>query len=110
MRSRVKDTFIHESCLLSAGGHCQQIHQQLCELLARTRISEMLDRVGRAQDEESCTDLYRRYLQDYIRSVHQVTHKHSSVEYMVSCVCRWPGVPLVLFFTADRGGSEQHNQ
>ena len=46
----------------------------------------MLDIVGRAQDEESCTDLYRRYLQDYIRSVHQVTHKQSSVEYKVSCV------------------------
>ena len=72
----------------------------------------MLDKVGRVQDEESCTDLYRRYLHDYIRSVHQVTHKQSSVEYKVSCV------QLMMFFnetslfsfTADRGGSEHHDQ
>ena len=73
--------------LLSAGSHHQQIHQQLCELLAGTGISEMLDRVGRVQDEESCNDLYKRYLHDYIRSVHQVTHKCSRVEYKVRCVC-----------------------
>ena len=53
----------------------------------------MLDRVGRAQDEESCTDLYRRYLQDYIRSVHQVTHKQSSVEYKVRYVYAADDVP-----------------
>ena len=98
--------------LLSSGGHRQQIHQQLCELLSGTGISGMLDRVGRAQDEESCTDLYRRYLQDYIRSVHQVTHKQSSVEYKVSCV-----QPMMCFnetslfsFAADRGGSKHHDQ
>ena len=35
------------------------------------------------QDEESCNDLYRRYLRDYIRCVHQVTHKQSPIEYKV---------------------------
>ena len=72
----------------------------------------MLDRVGRVLDEESCNDLYRRYLQDYIRSVHQVTHKHSGVEYKVKCVCnRLRALLKPLFsFTADRGGSEHHDQ
>ena len=72
----------------------------------------MLDRVGSVQDEESCSDLYRRYLHDYIRSVHQVTHKFSGAEYMVSCV-----QPMMCFnetslfsFTADRRGSERHDQ
>ena len=72
----------------------------------------MLDRVGRAQDEESCTDLYRRYLQDYIRSVHQVTHKHSGAEYKVSCVqlmiCF--NETSLFSFTANRGGSKHHDQ
>ena len=86
MRSEwVKDLFM-KTCF-SAGGHRHQIHQQLCELLAGTEISEMLDRVERAHDKKSCNDLYRRYLWDYIRSVHQVTHNHSGVEYKVSCVC-----------------------
>ena len=47
----------------------------------------MLDRVGRVLDEESCNDLYKRYLQDYIRSVHQVTHNCSGDEYKVRCLC-----------------------
>ena len=43
----------------------------------------MLDRVEIVQDEESCSDLYRRYLRDYIRCVHQVTHNESLLEYKV---------------------------
>ena len=56
----------------------------MCELLANTGTGEVLDSVG--EEEEHSGDLYRRYLHDYIRSVHQVTHKQSSVEYKVSCV------------------------
>ena len=71
----------------------------------------MLDRVGRVLDEESCNDLYRRYLCDYIRSVHQVTHKLSGVEYKVSCVQLMMCLNEKPFsFTADRGGSEHHDQ
>ena len=70
-------------CFVFSGGHRQQVHRQVCELLANTATGEVLDRVG---EEELSGDLYRRYLHDYIRSVHQVTHKQSSVEYKVSCV------------------------
>ena len=64
------------------GGHYQQIHHHLCELLAGTETGEMLSRVSE-QDEENCCDLYQCYLRDYIRSVHRVMHKQSSVEYKV---------------------------
>ena len=71
--------------LYSAGGHHQQIHHHLCELLAGTGTGKMLSRVSE-QDEENCCGLYQCYLRDYIRSVHRVMHKQSSIEYKVRCV------------------------
>ena len=63
--------------------HQQQIHQYLCKHLAGFRVGKMLDRVGKEEDKGNCTDLYRRYLRDYIRCVHLVTHSQSSAEYKV---------------------------
>ena len=65
------------------GGDRQQVHRHACELLANTGISEVLNRVG---EEKHLEDQYRRYLKDYIRSVHKVTHKHSRKEHMVRCM------------------------
>ena len=36
-------------------------------------------------NEKVWKDLYQRYLRDYIRCVHQVTHKQGAMEYLVSC-------------------------
>ena len=79
-----RESEVWKQCFVSTGGHRHQVHRQVCELLANTGTGEVLDRVG--EEEELSGDLYRRYLHDYIRSVHQVTHKQSSVEYKVSCV------------------------
>ena len=61
------------------GGHRQQVHQYLCEQLVGTDIKEPLESIN----EENLQDLYQCYLRDYIRCVHQVTHRQGAVEYLV---------------------------
>ena len=65
--------------IVTLGGHRQQVHQYLCEQLAGTDIREVLEIVN----EEDWKDLYQRYLRDYVRCVHQVTHGQSAEEYLV---------------------------
>ena len=71
------------SLTVHTDGHEQQIHQNLCKHLAASQIGKLLDRVGKEEDKENCSDLYRRYLCDYIRCVHWVTRSQSSAEYKV---------------------------
>ena len=71
----------------------------------------MLDRVEKVQDEESCSALYRRYLRDYIRCVHQVTHNESLNEYKVRrSMLHSESKLMIPSGTADRGGSEHDDQ
>ena len=65
-----------------AGDHKQQVHKKLCEMLAGTETGKILEKVT---EEEVLEDLYRRYLHDYLRSIHQVLHGESELEYKVSC-------------------------
>ena len=66
--------------LVALGGQRQQVHQYLCEQLVGTDIKEPLESIN----EENLQDLYQCYLSDYIRCIHQVTHKQGDREHWVS--------------------------
>lgn len=51
---------------------------KLCELLAGTATGDIL-----ATEDDNWEELYKRYLQDFVRSAHQVLHDNSSMEYEV---------------------------
>ena len=64
---------------LHAGGHQQQIFMQLCELIEDNPVAEVFECV----EVTSVNDFYRWYCHDFIRAVHQVTHKQGALEYKV---------------------------
>ena len=55
------------------------MHKQLCSLVADSPLGEALQSI---QDEEQCVELYQRYVHDFVRSVHNCTHK---TEEIVKC-------------------------
>ena len=76
-------TCIH--VLVYVGSSRQQIHRQLCKLVSVTSLGEIL--IG-VQEDGQCEELYRRYIHDFVRSVHKCTHKQNETvthEYKV-CV------------------------
>ena len=65
------------------GSNKQQIHRQLCELVSGTSLGEILATVI---DGAQCEELYRRYLHDFVRTVHKCPHKQDDIvryEYQV---------------------------
>ena len=61
----------------------QDVHRQLCGLVSGTNLGEILLSV---QDGGECEELYRRYLHDFVRSVHKCPHKTEAtvkLEYQV---------------------------
>ena len=71
--------------LFCVGSSRQQIHRQLCKLVSDTSLGEILMSV---QEDGQCEELYRRYIHDFVRSVHKCTHKQNETvkhEYKV-CV------------------------
>lgn len=80
---------------LCVGSSRQQIHRQLCKLVSDTSLGEILISV---QEDGQCEELYRRYIHDFVHSVHKCTHKQNETvkhEYKV-CVYKqlFPGLPL----------------
>ena len=55
-----------------AGSSTQRLHQQLCVLVEDKPLGEILARVP---EGGQCEEMYRRYLYDFVRSVHKCTHK-----------------------------------
>ena len=69
------------------GSSRQQIHKQLCKLVSDTSLGEVLMSV---QEDEQYEELYRRYIHDFVHTVHKCTHKQTETvkhEYKV-CVCK----------------------
>ena len=58
--------------LLHIGTQRAQVHRQLCSLVSDTPLGDVLTSV---QDGGLCVELYRRYLHDYVHSVHKCSHK-----------------------------------
>ena len=61
----------------------QILHRKLCALVSDTPLGIVLLSV---RDEEQCDELYKRYLHDFVRSVHKCTHKTEEIvtlEYQV---------------------------
>lgn len=56
------------------------MHLKLCELLAGTRTGEILASVN-----DNSKEFYQFYLHDFVKSVHQVLHDKSTMEYEVGC-------------------------
>ena len=54
------------------------MHIKLCELLTGTKTGDIL-----AAADDNWEELYKRYLQDFVRSAHQVLHDNFSMEYEV---------------------------
>ena len=80
--------------LLCVGSSKQQIHRQLCKLVSDTSLGEILMSV---QEDGQCEELYRRYIHDFVRSVHKCTHKQNETvkhEYKVCVYTIIPGLPL----------------
>ena len=66
------------------GSSRQRVHKKLCSLVSDSPLGDVL---GSVQDGH-CEELFRRYLHDFVRSVHMCTHKmEQSVkdEYKVCC-------------------------
>lgn len=73
---------VHEKCFykiswVSASYFCTSIgndrllmHKQLCEAVEATAVGEVL----RGVNEFDCEELYRHYLQDFVRLVHRCSH------------------------------------
>ena len=59
------DTFIEQF----AGSH---VYKQLCSLVSDSSLGDVLLSIV---DGEQCEELYRRYLHDFVQSVHRCTHK-----------------------------------
>ena len=57
----------------------EEIHAQLCEILADDPVTAAL-----TMSERHWMEFYRFYLHDFLRSVHQVTHHMAEKEYEVS--------------------------
>ena len=64
---------------LISGGHQHQIFMQLCELVEGNSVAEVFEGV----EDTSIDDFYSWYCHDFIRTVHQVTHKKGALEYKV---------------------------
>lgn len=67
------------------GSSRQRVHKQLGSLVSDSPLGDVL---GSVQDGLQCEELFRRYLHDFVRSVHMCTHKmEQSVkdEYKVCC-------------------------
>lgn len=65
------------------GGYWPEVHKKLCALVSDTPLGAVLLSV---QDKGQCEELYRRYLHDFVHSVHKCTHKqeeNNKVEYKV---------------------------
>ncbi len=64
---------------LSFSAHSEQDkHEQLCTLISETPIFSILT-VG----DTDCEELYRNYLYDFVRIVHQCHHTEATMEYEV---------------------------
>ena len=61
------------------GGHEQQVHKQLCDLLEDDPVAVVLRDVDISHWEKLC----QLYLQDFLRSVHRVPHHMIKEEYEV---------------------------
>ena len=57
---------------LYLGPQRAQVHRQLCSLVSDTPLGDVLTSV---QDGGQCEELYRRYLHDFVRSVHKCSRK-----------------------------------
>ena len=80
----VMHTTILIQCV-AAGRRKQEVHNQLCLLVSDSSLGDVLLSI---QDGGQCEELYRRYLHDFVRSVHKCTHKMEEsvkVEYQVRC-------------------------
>ena len=55
-----------------AGSHRQHVYKQLCSLVSDSPLGDVLLSII---DGEQCEELYRRYLHDFVQSVHRCTHK-----------------------------------
>ena len=69
--------------IICVGSNKQQVHRQLCELVSDTSPGEILATVS---DGAQCEELYRRYLHDFVRTVHKCPHKQDEIvrhEYQV---------------------------
>ena len=83
----VNVAYVLHVCTYNVGSSRQQIHRQLCKLVSDTSLGEILISV---QEDGQCEELYRRYIHDFVRSVHKCTHKQNETvkhEYKV-CVYR----------------------
>lgn len=59
-------------CDSISGSSTQQVHRQLCAMVSDTSLGEILMSI---EDGGQCEELYRRYIHDFVRSVHKCTHK-----------------------------------
>ena len=74
---------VHIGCTLYVGSNKQRVHTQLCELVSDTSLGEILASVS---DGGHCEELYRRYLHDFVYTVHKCPHKQKEIvssEYQV---------------------------
>ena len=67
------------------GSQRQQVHRQLCTLVSDTRLGDILNSVT---DGDQCEELYRRYLHDFVRSVHKCTHNREQTKANEYKVCQ----------------------
>ena len=56
------------------------MNKQLCSFASASSLGNVLLSV---QDEGQCKELYRRYLHDFVHSVHQCYHQKDNLEYQV---------------------------
>ena len=74
------------------GSNRRQLCQQLAVLVIDSDLGETLQSVH----EDDCEEMYRRYLHDFVRSVHRCSHKTEQLvtdEYKV-CTCTYVHVAL----------------
>ena len=82
---------VNQQCLqclsvnFSTGGHRQQIYMQLCKLVEDSPVAEVIESVLVTNLDE----FYVWYCHDFIRTVHQVTHKQGATEYKVEPCLRF---------------------
>ena len=77
----------------------QHPHRHLCNLVSVTSLGEILLSV---EDGRECEELYRRYLHDFVRSVHKCTHKTEETvkqEYQVNVYC-YSYIIIILFMNS----------
>ena len=64
------------------------MHKKLCSLVSDSPLGDVLQSVkDEKQGEEQCEELYRRYLYDFVRSVHKCTHKTEEIVKHENQVC-----------------------